>query len=234
MKIYAISDLHLSINNPKPMDIFGGAWQNYVEIIVENWINMVSDDDIVLIAGDISWAMTFENALPDLNFISKLPGTKIMIRGNHDYWWKSITAMRKAFPHNIFAIQNDCQKIGNFLICGTRGWTVPERNEIQSPEDKKIFLRETERLKLTLNAMQSMRNPLDKVILMMHYPPFNSMRFESDFTAQIEQYNVDYVVYGHLHGKSGRADLKTIINGIPYFLTSCDKLNNIPALIASD
>mgnify|MGYP000881310073 CR=1 FL=1 len=231
MKVFAISDLHLSINNPKPMDIFGGAWDNYVEILIDNWKSMIHNDDIVLIAGDISWAMTFQNALADIDFLAQLPGKKIMIRGNHDYWWKSITTMRAIFPKGIFAVQNDCIRIENFLICGTRGWTVPEKNEIQSEQDKKIYLREIERLKLTLNASRKIRTQNDNVVLMMHYPPFNATRTESDFTALISQYNIDSVVYGHLHGKGGRTDLKIIINNIPYYLTSCDKLNNIPQQI---
>lgn len=234
MKVFAISDLHLSINNPKPMDIFGGAWDNYVEVLTDNWKSMINDDDIILIAGDISWAMTLPNALPDLDFLSQLPGKKIMIRGNHDYWWKSISTMRSVFPKNVFAVQNDCIRIDNYLICGTRGWTVPEKNEIQSEQDQKIYLREIERLKLTLGASKKMRTQNDKVILMMHYPPFNAARSESDFTCLISQYEIDSVVYGHLHGKGGRTDLKIFINNIPYYLTSCDKLNNIPQLIYSD
>lgn len=231
MKVFAISDLHLSINNPKPMDIFGGTWDNYIEILTNNWKSMISDDDIVLIAGDISWAMTLSNALPDLEFLAQLPGKKVMIRGNHDYWWKSISSMRAVLPKNVFAVQNDCIRLENYIICGTRGWTVPENNEVQSEQDKKIYLREIERLKLTLKASEKIRTENDKVILMMHYPPFNATRSSSGFTETIKQYNVDCVVYGHLHGKGGKTDLKLLINNTPYYLTSCDKLNNIPQQI---
>ncbi len=227
MKVFAISDLHLSINNPKPMDIFGGAWDNYIEILTANWKALINDDDVVLIAGDVSWAMTLKDAMPDLDFLAKLPGKKVMIRGNHDYWWKSISTMRAIFPEGVFAVQNDCIRIDNYLICGTRGWTVPEKNEIQSEQDKKIFLREIERLKLTLSACKKMRIENDRIVLMMHYPPFNAQRTTSDFTELICQYGVDCVVYGHLHGKGGRTDLNIVIDDIPYYLTSCDKLNNI-------
>ncbi|HEY8444423.1 MAG TPA: metallophosphoesterase [Clostridia bacterium] len=231
MNVYAVSDLHLSINNPKPMDIFGGAWENYLEVLVQNWKAKIKDEDLVLIAGDISWAMTLNDALPDLEFIHALPGKKILIRGNHDYWWSSISALRRALPPSILAIQNDCVKIENFLICGTRCWTVPENNQPQSDEDRKIYLREIERLKLTLGAMSKARAQGDKVILMTHFPPFNSTLSHSDYTRLISQYNVDCVVYGHLHGKGGRISPKVVIDNIPYYLTSCDKLNNDPLLI---
>ncbi|HEY8423141.1 MAG TPA: metallophosphoesterase [Clostridia bacterium] len=228
MKVFAVSDLHLSINNPKPMDIFGGAWDNYLEILTQNWKAKISDDDLVLISGDISWAMTLEEALPDLDFIHALPGKKIIIRGNHDYWWKSISGLRKKLPPSIMAIQNDCVKIENFLICGTRGWTVPESSQIQTDQDRKIYLREAERLKLTLNAASKERVEGDIVILMMHFPPFNSARTQSDYTRLIAQYNVDCVVYGHLHGKGGKISHKVVLDNIPYYLTSCDQLNNDP------
>lgn len=231
MRVFAIADLHLSINNPKPMDIFGGAWDNYLEILTKNWKSLISQDDLVLIAGDISWAMTLQEALPDLEYIDALPGKKAIIRGNHDYWWKSISALRRALPPSISAIQNDCVKFGNFLICGTRGWTVPENNQLSSEQDRKIYLREIERLKLTLNAAAKARAQDDKILLMMHFPPFNSFKTHSDFTRLISQYDVDCVVYGHLHGKGGNASKKVVLDGIPYYLTSCDKLNNKPLRI---
>ncbi|HEY8418911.1 MAG TPA: metallophosphoesterase [Clostridia bacterium] len=231
MNVYAVSDLHLSINNPKPMDIFGGAWENYLDVLIQNWKAKITNDDLVLISGDISWAMTLNEALPDLEFIHALPGKKILIRGNHDYWWNSISALRKALPPSIIAIQNDCVKIENYVICGTRGWTVPENNQFPTEQDRKIYLREIERLKLTLNAMTKARAQDDKVILMMHFPPFNSQLGHSDYTHLITQFNVDCVVYGHLHGKGGRISHKVVLDNIPYYLTSCDKLNNDPLLI---
>ena len=151
MKVYAISDLHLSNSCDKPMDIFGGNWENYTSKIIDNWSKSVKQDDIVLVAGDISWAMKLEEAVSDLNWIDALPGTKILIKGNHEYWWKSISSVRQILPQSIKAIQNDAIKIGKFIFCGTRGWNVPdENNKDFSDEDMKIFKREVERLKLTL------------------------------------------------------------------------------------
>ena len=132
MKIYAISDLHLSNNSNKPMNVFGEIWENYLEDIVTDWKSKVTDDDVVLIAGDISWAMHLEDAKEDLDFIAKLPGKKIFIRGNHDYWWKSPSSIRALLGDDMFLLQNDSIKLGNFVFCGTRGWTVPEHKSMQS------------------------------------------------------------------------------------------------------
>ena len=119
MKVYAISDFHLSINNPKPMNIFGPAWDNYLDDITDFWQKNISDDDIVLIAGDTSWAMNLDGVKADLEFLGALKGKKVLLRGNHDYWWHSISALRTILPYDMYAVQNDCLRIGNVLICGT-------------------------------------------------------------------------------------------------------------------
>lgn len=146
MRIFAISDLHLSFACDKPMDVFGGHWENYLQKIEENWKNKIKDDDIVLIAGDISWAMKLEEVSADLKWIDNLPGKKIMIKGNHEYWWKSISSVREILPESIMAIQNDAIKIGDYIICGTRGWVIPESGKELTEEDTKIYKREVERL----------------------------------------------------------------------------------------
>lgn len=230
MKVYAISDLHLSIHNPKPMDIFGGAWENYVEEIVASWRANVAPDDIVLIAGDISWAMSLEAAVPDLRFIAQLPGYKVILRGNHDYWWKSISAVRKVLPDKMYAVQNDCVRIGNVLICGSRGWTSPDGKPF-TDDDRKIYDREILRLTMSLNAMRQARRPEDTVVAMMHYPPFNSRLERSAFTELFVDYAPDAVVYGHLHGKDCRVCRKADIDGVSYYLTSCDLVGNQPVVI---
>ena len=129
MKIYAISDLHLSTTCDKPMDIFGGNWEGYTEKIISNWKQKITDDDLVLVAGDISWAMKLEEAKPDLEWIDALPGKKIIIKGNHEYWWKSISSVRAILPDSVKALQNDSIKIGNVIFCGTRGWVIPENKQ---------------------------------------------------------------------------------------------------------
>lgn len=230
MKIFAISDLHLSNSCDKPMDVFGGNWENYTEKIIANWNEKVSEDDLVLIAGDISWAMKLEEAQDDLKWIDRLPGKKIIIKGNHEYWWKSISAVRAILPESIMAIQNDAIKIGKYIICGTRGWNVPEEGKDFLDEDMKIYKREVERLKLTLMFAKNMREKDDEIIAMMHFPPFNSDKQSSEFTKLFEEYGVNKVVFGHIHGYTN-CPLKTTINGIEYYFTSCDHIKNDPVII---
>lgn len=227
MKIFAISDLHLCLSGAKPMDIFGASWENYLDEIKNDWNSKVSNEDIVLMSGDLSWALKLEEATKDLEYLNSLFGQKLIIRGNHDYWWKSISALRAELPSNIYPLQNDAIKINNFIIAGTRGWAVPERNKPYSEQDQKLYSREQIRLDLSLRSAEALKtSPNDKIICMIHFPPFNSNFDESEFTKLFEKYNVNTVVYGHLHGKQSRSVNHTNINGIDYFLTSCDKLNN--------
>jgi predicted phosphohydrolase len=230
MKVYAISDLHLSGFSPKPMDIFGAAWKNYWALIKQSWSDLVEDDDVVLIAGDISWAMTLDEARGDLEDIGRLKGKKIFIRGNHDYWWKSIGNVREALGENAYALQNDCIKMGNVLFGGTRGWTVPERGA-SALEDEKIYRREAQRLKLSLESLRRNRTAGDVSLCMIHFPPFNSKREDSEFTKLFDEYKIDKVIYGHLHGEDCRAELISKKNNVEYFLTSCDLLKNKPVRI---
>lgn len=221
MKVFAISDLHLSTVVDKPMDIFDQKWQNYWDKIKADWELKVGEEDLVLMAGDFSWAMRMEEALPDFALFEGLKGKKIILRGNHDYWWNTISQVRSAIPENFFALQNDCLRFENILICGTRGWLVPEGNNLSS-DDKKIYLREIERLKLSLQEMQKQRRADDKVIAIMHFPPFNGRREESEFTKLFVVNDISTVVYGHLHGKDCRADKYLKKFGIDFWLTSAD------------
>lgn len=218
MKVYAISDLHLSINNKKPMNIFGPVWEGYLDKLIADWTKKVTQDDIVLLAGDISWAMKLEDSVEDLKFISNLPGKKIIIRGNHDYWWSAIGKVRNVLPPNIFALQNDSLKIGNYIFCGTRGWSL---------DDEKLVNRELIRLEMSLKDALSKKSNDEKIICLLHYPPFDKNYKETVFSKIIEKYNVDFVVYGHLHLPSNKNAPKIILhNSTKYFLTSCDVLDN--------
>ena len=207
------------------MDIFGPVWENYLEDIEESWNQLVSDDDIVLIAGDISWAMHFKDAVADLDYISRFKGHKILIRGNHDYWWKGISGLRADLPNKVYALQNDAIKIGDVIICGTRGWVVPETTH-KSADDEKIYKREAIRLELSLKSAKTLRENNEKIICMIHYPPFNSKVEDSDYTSLMEQYGVDCVVYGHLHSYDKKQKLVVEKNNIKYYLTSCDLVKN--------
>lgn len=223
MNIFAISDLHLSTSAEKPMDIFGYGWTNHFDKISADWKERVKDDDIVLLGGDMSWAISLDEAQTDYDAIGALPGKKFVVRGNHDYYWNSLNKMRTRFPSFNF-IQNNSFREGSFLICGTRGWTLSDDNS--TDEDKKIYARELGRLKLSLESMQKQRTQQDTVIAMLHYPPFEADYSDSDVTALLEEYSVDIVLYGHLHGKNVRVTKKLIKNDITYYLTSCDLIGN--------
>lgn len=226
MKIFAISDPHISLTSNKPMDVFGANWLDHLIRIKTDWLKKVKEDDIVLLAGDISWAMKLSDALEDLNWIAKLPGKKILIRGNHDYWWKSPSSIRSILPEDMYIIQNDSVSFGNYIFAGTRGWTVPENNANQSADDKKIFERELLRLEMSLKSAKEKQEQNEEIIAMIHYPPFNSTLRESEFTKLFSKYGVSKVIYGHLHGSDGKCVLHHILDGVEYFLTSCDIINH--------
>jgi predicted phosphohydrolase len=225
VKIFAISDLHLSFSADKPMDVFGQAWENYFEKITESWTALVAEEDAVLLPGDLSWAMTLENAAIDIAAVARFPGKKIIVRGNHDYWWKSISRVRDCLPENFYALQNDALKLGGFIFCGTRGWTVPGSPNF-TDEDKKIYSRECERLKMSLAAMEKLRTGEEKTVCLLHYPPFSSKREPTELTGLLQAHKIDCAVYGHLHGKECRADAKVVIGGVPYYIASCDIVKN--------
>lgn len=223
MRLFAISDLHLAFSVDKPMDIFGGAWEGYFENIKSDWTSRVTDDDVVLIAGDISWAMKLSDAQIDLNQIGKLKGKKVIIRGNHDYWWTSYTKVKQILPQNVFCIQNNAIKIDDIIICGTRGWTISENTE---ESDEKYINRELLRLQISITEAKKLQTDNQKIVVMMHYPPFNSKLADSVFTNYISEHNITTVVYGHLHGPNIRYMPVVNKGKTNYYLTSCDILDN--------
>ncbi len=225
MKVFAISDFHLCISGAKPMEIFGDGWANYLEKIKEDWQNKVNDDDVVLIAGDISWAMKLDEAKQDLVYFDNLKGTKIFVRGNHDYWWQGISNVRQALKNNCYALQNDAIKIGNIVVCGTRGWTVPDK-DFKDDQDKKIYKREVLRLEMALFRAASLANDGDSIVCMLHYPPYSQNKGESEFVSLLKKYNVKACVFGHIHSNIGKYKLYENLYGIDFYLTSCDLLGN--------
>ena len=225
MKVFAISDLHLSINNPKPMDIFGPTWEGYVDKIFEDWKAKVSEDDVVLLAGDFSWAMKLEDTKADFDLLKNLPGTKVIIRGNHDYWWKSISSVRNFIPEKFYALQNDALKLGDYIFCGTRLWNLPGMTKMQTEEDEKIYKRELIRLELSLQEAKKMQTAGEKIICVLHYPPYTFNEEDNEVTILLEKYGVNKVVYGHIHAFC-KQNLVLNKNGIVYYLTSCDIVGN--------
>ncbi|MDD3243635.1 MAG: metallophosphoesterase [Eubacteriales bacterium] len=232
MKIFAIGDLHLSLSKEKPMDVFGVHWEGHWERICAAWEASVEQQDIVLIPGDISWAMTLTEADPDLRAIAALPGTKVILRGNHDYWWASLSKLLPYEKLGIYTLQNNAYRFGSAVLCGTRGWLCPGSNQYSKGTDEKIYQREAIRLKLSLDAGQRLRQPGDRLITMFHYPPLCDAKSDTVFLQQIREYGVDTVVYGHLHGPSFPWVYEGMQGDTAYHLVSCDYLNFAPKLIA--
>ncbi len=249
MHIWAIGDLHLSFGVPdKSMDVFGPNWKDHAEAIALNWKSLITHEDLVLIPGDVSWAMRPEDALADLLWIDALPGTKVMIKGNHDFWWGSLKKLGSILPPSIHLIQNNAFHLKDIAIGGARLWDTPEysfgefiefqenpREKKQSNEDivqeelsQNIFNRELERLKLSLNQL----NKDAKIrIAMTHYPPIGADMKPSRASQILEEYNIDTCVFGHLHNIKANTSLFGDTNGIRYRLTSCDYLQFKPILI---
>ena len=222
MSLYAIGDLHFSTAVNKPMNIFGDNWDNHEEKIINSWKNQVKDDDIVLVVGDTSWGINMNEAEQDLDIIHKLPGKKIFVKGNHDYWWTTVTKLNKLYENMSF-LQNNFYSYKDYAICGTRGWICPNDFKF-TQEDEKIYKREAHRLKLSLDSAK--KAGFKKIIVITHYPPTNDKLESSLFTDIYEQYCVEKVIYGHLHGKeSFKMGLEGIRNEVEYKLVSCDYTN---------
>ena len=219
MALYAIGDLHFSPQNSKPMDIFG--WGDHREKILQDWTEKVASEDVVILAGDISWALKFEEAKENLDEINSLQGKKIILKGNHDYWWQSVSKMKKAYPE-IFFLHNNSYLDEKYLIVGTRGWVVPQSADF-TQEDRRIFEREMGRLD---NSLASAGDATGRIrIVAMHYPPVNEKNQESEITRWIGEHRFDHMLYGHLHGpESFRNVYQGEKNGTLYHLVSADYL----------
>ena len=234
MSIFAMADTHLSISNPeKSMTVFGQGWNDYIDRIEQGWKMVVSEDDTVLIAGDISWATYIDKAREDFEFINSLPGRKILSRGNHDYWWTTISKMEKTFEEwgldKMSFARTNAVRCEDALITGTRGWHFSTRAE----DDEKIYAREVQRTGLAIKELDKADPAKDlKRIFMFHYPPLTCDRLHSEFTDLMEEGGIDICIYGHLHGTKHRAIAKDG-NGsdVRYICTSADYLDFTPVKI---
>ena len=252
MKVWAIADLHLSFGvKNKKMDVFGPKWYKHDEKIKKNWLEVISDQDLVLIAGDISWGLTMEEALHDLEWIDRLPGTKLMCKGNHDLWWSSISKVRNALPKSIHVIHNDSYTTNNLTIGGARLWEnrdirfdsfiefccTPgvEVKPIDTTEetlvhDEKIYRKEVNRLNWSLDSMDKRA---ETRIAMVHYPPTGPDHHETEITRLMDNESIDYCLYGHLHNLKEGAPLDFTLNKTKYICTACDWLDFRPYLVCS-
>ncbi|MCC8079753.1 MAG: metallophosphoesterase [Oscillospiraceae bacterium] len=224
MSLYAIGDLHLSFGSDKNMDVFGGRWENYVEKIQEGFAELTPQDTTVL-CGDLSWGMDFDSSKEDFLFIHRLPGKKIILKGNHDYWWCTAAKAYSFFAENgidsIEILHNNCQFYGDFAICGTRGWFYEE--ERGEPNDKKVLAREIMRLETSLKAAGEREK-----LCFLHYPPKTKLYECAEITDMLAHYGVKICCCGHLHGYACSAAFTGEHKGVGYRLVSADYLNFKP------
>lgn len=227
MSIFVIADLHLSFGSNKPMDIFGTNWEKHDEKIAQNWKKQVKNEDLVVLPGDFSWAMKMEDTKQDFEYLNSLPGKKLLLKGNHDYWWNTLKKMRTYLEDNHFDnidfIQNNYYEYQNKIITGTHGWLINGREE-----DIKVLKREKLRLEMELAAITKEYGKDKEIIVFMHYPPYEKQdaKIENPFAEIFEKYNVKQCYYGHLHGEQTYGNIKDFeSNGVEYKLISADYLN---------
>lgn len=239
MAIYAISDLHLSFAQPKPMDMFGPAWTNHPERIRANWEKVVKEDDTVLMPGDLSWAMRLPEAMPDLDFVADLPGRKILIRGNHDFWWdrRATTRIQRVVDKSFLFLQGTSVVIDEVGVTGTRGWRLdwearaggaPGHGRPAGPvdDDKSARILQREMVYLE-NGLRSIPDSVSARIAMLHFPPFDEHLQPNEFAELLSRYSVDVLVYGHVHlGLGGW--LEGIVQGVRYYMVAADVVGFVP------
>ncbi len=223
--IYSISDLHLDYTGKKSMDLFGENWIDYEKKIFNNWKTIIKDEDLVLISGDISWAMSISEAYNDLSRIEELPGYKVLIKGNHDYWWSSLKKNNSLELKSMFFLQNNSYEYGDISIVGTRGW----ENSTESSENYNVYKRELLRLELSINSA----NKYNRKIAMLHYPPFDKSGRPNEFHQILRKYNIKQCIYGHLHGPGLANVVEGEVDGVEYVCTSSDYIDFFPKNIAN-
>lgn len=231
MSIFAISDLHLPFFDNHGMEVFGDTWIDYEKKLEKNWRETIKENDTILIPGDVSWVTYLRDTVPDFNFIENLPGKKIISKGNHDFWWESASKLNKFIQENEFKtisfMHNNHFFRENAIICGTRGWKCP-CDETFTEEDKRIYERELNRLELSLNSCKVERNLDSRLIVALHYSPFNFRKEPSGFVDILKKHNVDKCVYGHFHSKTFNQAVEGNFEGIEFKLISSDYLNFKP------
>lgn len=229
MNIFAIGDTHLSLGADKPMDIFKG-WDNYVSRLEENWRAVVSEDDVVVICGDISWSMSLEGAEADLRFLHSLPGKKIIMKGNHDYWWNTKRKMELFLSEkgldSIKILFNNAYRFGNLTVCGSRGWFFDD----ESGSDKKVLLREAGRLRLSIEEGKKLGG---EIVAFLHYPPVTTLQKCEEMLSVLTETGIKRCYYGHLHGSSVFNAFTSELGGIKFDLISADYLRFCPKLIGN-
>jgi uncharacterized protein len=230
MKVFAIGDLHLAGGTGKTMDRFGDHWHEHDRKIFDAWERTVGDDDLVLIVGDTSWAMRLDEALPDLARIGQMPGLKLLVKGNHDYWWGSPSKMSRLLHPSITILQASATIVNRIAVAGTRGWICTNDAHFEEG-DAKIYEREVGRLRTALGMLRGRESEFDALIVALHYPPTNAAHQTSGFTELIDEYAADACVYGHLHGDDIAGALTGFRIKTCYSLVSADAADFAPVEI---
>jgi len=230
MRAFAIGDLHLAGGSGKTMDRFGENWIGHDRKIFEAWEQIGQNEDLLILAGDITWATKLEEATPDLERIGRMKGRKIMIKGNHDYWWETTSKLRRVLPASIEPLQSNAVIINGIAIVGTRGWNCPG-SEGFSDQDQRLYDREVGRLRLALERLAARKVDYEHLIVALHYPPTNGEKEPSEFTKLIDEFEADACVYGHLHGEWTRAGLTGRLGSATYYLVSADNVGFSPVRI---
>ena len=227
MALYAIGDLHLCLGVPKPMDIFGGAWVGYMDKLKEG-VSVITPEDTTVLLGDLSWALDMEHAVQDFAWINEIPGRKIILKGNHDYWWSTVAKFNKFCEANGFTdmhlLNNNCFEYDDWAICGTRGWFFEE--ERHGAHDEKVFKRELCRLEASLKAAGE-----KKKMVFLHYPPRYKGYECREILDLFEQYGVRRCYYGHLHGGSHKLAMEGLWDNVEYRLVAADYIGFIPQTV---
>ena len=231
MALYAIGDMHLSESVNKPMDIFGGAWDNYREKLLKG-LACLGEEDTLVIAGDFSWGMSLREALADFKLLNTFPGKKIFLKGNHDYWWDTVSKMNRFFDEHQLTglgfLHNNCIRYEDTVLCGTRGWFFDPSDETAG--DEKVFKREVLRLEASLREAHK-QHPGCEIYCFLHYPPVFMRTEVEPITSLLKQYGVARCYYGHLHGGSHRLAIQGDRRGVAYRLISADFLKFRPEKI---
>lgn len=239
MSLFVISDLHLDVlTNEKSMEIFGDKWKDYTQKIYKNWTRIITDDDVVVIPGDISWALNLENSVYDLKWIDALPGKKIIMKGNHDFWWSTLTKMKRFFEENnistIDILHNNAIETENYILAGSRGWFVDKSVQpvkALTADYEKILNREKIHLRMSLEEAKKMQSSSGKEILVFfHFPPIWNGFECIEIIDVLKEYNIERVFFGHIHG-SYNVSSSFEYNGIKFKMVSADFVDFIPQIV---
>lgn len=232
-RLFALADLHLSLSGAKPMHVFGELWRDHANRMARAWDRLVGTSDTVLLAGDLSWARSLDEARPDLQWLAERPGHKLLLRGNHDSWWAGPAKLRAVLPASCVVLQNNALQAAGWVVVGARGWTSPD-DPMAAEGDERIFRRELERLRMSIEYADREFGREAPRVAMLHYPPWLDGREPTEVVAVLERSGARICVYGHLHGEDHRLAISGTRRGIDYCFVAADAVDFSPVPIADE